>query len=446
MPRVKTATLLAVVLCACDTEPSAIEPIDAGPTDAADARVDPRLDAYIPPPDAAPPKPDPDDGVPPPADPDAAVEATYLPHFEITAEADDLREMLGAVTSDIEIEVSVRVGDQTWHDVEMQLHGGFARRVRKKSYRLTFEDDDEFPVDFFARGLDRDYRRLVLLANWVDPTQLRNALTMDRVRALGGLAPRMHWGTVTINGEHQGLYALSERIDRQYLRREGLDPDGNGYKAFSHNANWRIKPDHMSGYEHKINAGNPTDDLRIMLERITETAETYADFQREIEPWLSLEDFERWILVHTFAMNRDTFTKNYYLFHDLDGPETAFRLISWDADATWGRNWNGEVVEERDLKWFGRDHFSPRLMAVRAYRDRYLQRYLDALDGPLSAEALHARIDTWAALIGDAARADLARWNRDADWDEEVAVLRSFVSSRVGEMRRVIEGIRSTGE
>ncbi len=171
MTWVKTVALLPLLLLACDGDSdrgdAAPNPLDAGPQ--ADGTVPAPDVSRLLDPDVSRP-PDPDDGVPP-RDPDAA---EYLPHFEITAAADDLREMLGTVTSDIEIDVSVTLAGRTWEDVEMQLHGGFARRVRKKSYRLKFPDDDELPIDFFGRTGDREHRRLVLLANWIDPTQLRS--------------------------------------------------------------------------------------------------------------------------------------------------------------------------------------------------------------------------------------------------------------------------------
>jgi len=366
-----------------------------------------------------------------------------LPRFLITADPAGLAEVDRDRGEDIELAVRVEHEGRVWPEVTLQLHGGYARRVPKKSYRLTFPDDDELPVGFFPEREPERYRRLVFLASWIDPTFMRNKLTMDLVRALGGLAPHNHWAVLWINGVEHGLYVVSERIDRQYLRREGLDREGNGYKAFSHAANWRAKEDPLAGFEHKINPENPTDDLGRLLEVVTHTPTTHADFRREVEPWLSLGDFKSWSVVHTLAMNADTFTKNYYLYHDVDAalctPQHPFRIISWDADATWGMNWDGQWREERDPRWHGWDRFSPRLMDVPEHRRSYLGRYRRALAGPLSAAAIHQRLDRMLGQIEDQARVDLQRWRPDLDLPAEVARLRDFVTTRVEEMSRVVE-------
>ena len=94
----------------------------------------------------------------------------------------------------------------------------------------------------------------------------------------------------------------------------------------------------------------------------------------------------------TFAQNRDAYSKNYYLHHELS-PDARFRLISWDADATFCQRWDGVALPPDDTRWHGWDVFSPRLLGIDSYREAYVADYLDALDHELAAEGILASID-----------------------------------------------------
>lgn len=344
----------------------------------------------------------------------------------------------------IEVLATVAIGSQRWDGVELELHGGFSRTLPKKSYRLTFPDSDRVAWTFDGEDAPDPQRRLVLQASWIDPTWLRNDLTFAAVRALGGLAPRTGFAVVYLNGERHGLYTVIERVDRPLLRRLNLAPYGNVYKASDHRADWVAKPNPLDGYELKVNEGNPTDDLGPFLDALTYTPLTVAAFADAVEPLLHLDDWMTYQLVHTYALNQDAFTKNYYLHHDRAAPpdraNPPWRIITWDADATWGLSWDGAAIPPdtwpgrgagtASTAWHGRDGFAPRILAIPSYRATYLARFADALDGPLAAATLDARVVRRGAEIARAARDDLARWQPERDFDEELARLREAIATR----------------
>lgn len=344
----------------------------------------------------------------------------------------------------IEIDASVTIDGRRWEAVALELHGGLARTAPKKSYRLTFPDEDRVAWAFDGEPAPDLQRRLVLQASWIDPTWLRNDLTFAAARELGGLAPRTGFAVVYLGGKRHGLYTVIERVDRPLLRRLGLAPHGNVYKASDHRADWVAKANPLDGYEQKINEDNPTDDLGPLLDTLTHTPLNAGAFHDAVEPLLHLDDWMTYQLVHTYALNQDAFTKNYYLHHDLDAPPDSvrptWRLISWDADATWGLSWDGAAIPPDAwpgegagtswTPWHGRDGFSPRILAIPFYRADYLARFADALDGPLAPAALDARVARRGAEIADAARDDLARWQPARDFDQELARLREAVATR----------------
>ncbi len=387
---------------------------------------------------------------PPPDDPSVEpFDPAPVPLIEFTV-PDDALAALDAPADALEeprVHAEVEMLNRRWADVRLQLHGATARLHPKRSYRLTFPDDDEPLVPWFDGPPDR-HRRLVLHASWIDPTFLRNALTMDRARALGTLAPRVTHAWLRINGRDQGLYVVIERIDRPFLRRHGLDPDGQVLKAVDHRADWAAKPYPLLGFEAKVNPLASPAALGTLLTALSHTPPSAQAFEAQVTPRLELGEFMGWQLVHTFADNRDTFSKNYYLYHDASAPpgdpRARFRVISWDADATFGLTWNGTPVEPAGDRWHGTDAFVPRLLSIPTYRDAYLARFGAALDGVLSTTALAHDVALAAARIGPAARQDQRLWLRDGAFDVEVARLLAVIEARHTQLRQLLEGLKAT--
>ncbi len=368
-----------------------------------------------------------------------------LPVIDIDIDPQELDTMHELFDDNIQAIVGVTMFGVRYEGVEFELHGGYARTVPKKSYRLEFSDASKPTVDLFSDGDVDDHRRFVLAAAWIDPTYVRQKITMDVLRKLGGLAPRVDFANLYLNGQWHGLYQVIERIDKPYLKRQGLNRDGNLYKGEDDSANWQAKSNPLKGFEVVINEDNPTDDLGELRDALTYTPTTFADFQAAVEPVLELDEFHVWQMVHTCAMNRDTFTKNYFLYHDIEAaagtPKARFRVITWDTDATWGINWDGAPLPTDEQQWHGTDNFSPRLYTVDEYLRTYRARYLEALDGDLSPAAMKLRVAAAVSRVRNAAEADLERWDRQVLLDEAVGALNGAIEERAAAIRPVIEGL-----
>jgi spore coat protein H len=366
----------------------------------------------------------------------------------IEIDIDDSRfdELVSKTDEDVAIEVPVvvSIGGQLYKEVSIELHGGLARTVNKKSFRLSFSKENPARVTFFSDSMET-HRNLVLQASWVDATFMRNKLTMELVRRNGGLAPRIGFAVVSINKKIYGLYTVIERIDRVFIGRQGYY-DGDGkfslYKAYTNSANWKDKDNPLDGYEIKVNENVDTRDLAKLLKTISETSLTKEAFAEKVEPLIDINQFIIWQMVHTFAMDSDCFIKNYYLYHDLIAPEgteqARFKIISWDADGTWGNFWDGSTLEPSDQRWYGNDGFSPRLFAISEYRNAYLARYRDALNKEMVAEWLLERIDVLSATIKKAVELDYATWERGLNFDGEIERLKDAVRSRSAIMESAI--------
>lgn len=367
---------------------------------------------------------------------------------DVTIDVDDF-EQFYADPEDREFEPEVRVdfdGDE-YEDVQMEVHGGYARRFPKLSFRFRFDNDEPLSTNAFSGDEMEEHRRVVMQASWIDPTYSRNCLTFELIRAEGGLAPRCNHAELYVNGEYHGFYVLLERVDEVFLERNGLNPAGLLLKAENHSANWADKDNFMDGMAIKVNEDADTAPYAELLEALSGTPLEYEAFQEEVASRLNLNDWMLWQGVHTFADNRDTFTKNYYLYRDPDLPFSRFRIISWDADATWGMNWDGELVEPTTMAINGHDPFSRRILRIEEYRTTYLETYALRVEALTSQEsAVLARLDDRQAFLAPFIDRDLEAWDRSINSAEPYETLRTAVQTRYEIMAEVVFTEQETEE
>ncbi|MCA9581478.1 MAG: CotH kinase family protein [Myxococcales bacterium] len=334
----------------------------------------------------------------------------------------------------IEVGASITLDGELFEDGEFELHGGAARSWPKKSYRVRF-DDDKAPYDFFGDGTER-HRRLVLQASWIDPTFVRAKTACDLVRELGGLAPRFNFTRLFINGELHGLYVVIERIDDVYLERQGFSATGNLYKAESHDANWAVRTNPLAGFDEKTDEDGKAEDLAALFEAISSAPESKEGVENAVAPLLEIEDFLLWNLVMSYALNLDTFTKNYYLYHDPmaapGSPGAKFRIIQWDADTTFGLWWTGARYEDPSkATLFGeKNRFAQKLFAIVDYYGPYLERFEERLGSELEPKAMMGRVGSDLDRIREATREDMALWERDLVPEDEEAFLMEMLEVR----------------
>lgn len=371
--------------------------------------------------------------------PDVPPDPPLIPRVDIRISTANINALHRDVHADVEVDVDIEFGGELYTGGELEIHGGFARTVPKLSYRIRFDSDRLAETTLFSDEPEV-HQRIVLQASWIDPTYMRNCLTLDLVRELGGLAPRCEYVELFFNGEYHGLYVAIERVDEHFLRRNGLAEGGLVLKASSNRADWSNVANPMAGLEVKVNLDAPTGGISELIRRVQQTPADYDSFVADVEPWLDLDDFMSWQTAHTIADNRDTFTKNYYLHYDWENADSPFRIITWDADATWGLNWDGATVDPtvREGLW-GNDRFSPRLFGIAEYEEPYTERYASLVVEEELAEWVRSNADERAERIEDAAERDLFAWERALEFDDERDYLDVSIDARFDILRAVLD-------
>jgi spore coat protein H len=309
--------------------------------------------------------------------------------------------------------------------------------------------------DFFGTGAEKT-ERLVLQAAWIDYTFIRNKLIFDTLNDIGAWAPRLGYARIYINGELNGLYQVIERVDEHFLKRHGLDRNGNLYKAEDEGADFRPHERTLVGFAEVTNEDGRAEDLDDLLRAVLGTEVSYEAYQRELATRISFEDFVHFNIVMSHVLNLDTFIKNYYLYHDPAATSPAagsvFRIIHWDADASFGIGWNTPRADqlERAALWsepydtHQDNELARRMFSIPAYRTAYLARFEELLRGPLSPGVLGPKADALFAKLEPFIRADLSQWRREQSFDTERAFLKQMIELRARVMTQSIATVRAS--
>lgn len=108
--------------------------------------------------------------------------------------------------------------------VQIKVRGNSTAKENKKPYRLKFakeiKDENGTVIakcqkhDMLGRGPGHEKRNWTLLANFIDPAMIRNALTYHIGEAFNmPFKPGYKFADVVINGEYRGTYQISDHVE-----------------------------------------------------------------------------------------------------------------------------------------------------------------------------------------------------------------------------------------
>jgi len=342
---------------------------------------------------------------------------------------------------------------------KLEIHGASSRGYPKKSFEVKFAKADAPKINLYNYVGDKEekIRKIVLNAAWVDATFMRNKLTWDLHREIGGLAPRVVWCELYFNGEYQGFYLLGEPVGDEFWNRHGWndkDETVNVYKSVSHDGNFFPKPNPLTGYDKKSNEKGSSADIGTLLNVLERTPKNFAEFERVVQPVVNIRDWFQYLFTCVFANNIDGYDKNYYLYHDLSNT-SPIRVVPWDSDATWGNSWNGYPERPGSSLWGG-DGMSARVFSIPEYTYSYLSNFKCLMEqGPLQRDKILDKVNTIAEAIKSYVAKDEAKWFPVGRIDNrafalEVQDIRNYVTARsrdfFGAVNTRLQGLINQGQ
>jgi len=299
-------------------------------------------------------------------------------------------------------------------NIGIEIRGGFSQSFSKKTYDIEFWNDpsgeETIDVQFGDLREDDDW---VLDAMFNEPLRINSYMAHklwldmnqlyyqnDEPKAKSGAD--VMYTKVTINDEYQGIYLLSEQVDRFQMKlKKNINSQIKGelYKGYdSDDAVFFNNPDETpnnnsmtwSGYEYRY----PTDviDWSNVAELVNFVANsTDADFEQEISNRFDIDNLMDYFIFLNLTRMLDNRGKNIYLCrYDVDEP---YFLAPWDLDGSWGLLWNG--TNDTDTEDILSNRLFNRLIDtnVNGYRQNISDRWNELRNSIISDNELESKIN-----------------------------------------------------
>jgi spore coat protein CotH len=286
----------------------------------------------------------------------------------------------------------------------------------------------------------------------LDPTQMHERLGYWLYREMGVSAPRSVHARLIINGVYTGVYALTEQIDKQFVRSNYENTNGNLYKEV-----WPLKWRGGANSEHAFIAGLKTNKGKKASAHIMKSfadeliASNEEDLQGVIEKRMEIDEIIAYAVVDRMIRNDDGAfhwycdesgcgNHNYYWYEDPISEKLY--LIPWDLDnafenivhnvspvTTIADDW-GEISHDCHRFPYGRYGIWQKSAACdkltggwASYTEEYDQRKSQFINGPFSNAEVNAQLDKWAEQIREAT-IEASMNHRDAispeEWDKAI--------------------------
>jgi spore coat protein CotH len=232
-------------------------------------------------------------------------------------------------------------------------------------YNGVFDTLFRYPAD--KQGCNNP-RKFTLNGNWNDPAHIRSKITQDLVIAAGGLAPRIEYARLSVNGQFFGMYSIEESIKEFWASCFGIDTNANAAPgtypqdplevaktAILKNdhgtcGGWPANPEEncADGFERKAPACDGCDNDFVMRNNPQDFPDCECDnlpqlqhlFQTinvgskdEVAAAINMTSVFIYQSSVAIIGNTDTGTHNYYMSKQ---PGQPWRIINADPDWSWG--------------------------------------------------------------------------------------------------------------
>jgi spore coat protein H len=337
------------------------------------------------------------------------------------------------------------------YEAEAKKRGVTSIHYPMNSYTLRFAKEDKFHD--LARGFD-GVRRIALTQTFDDNSYLRNRLAFTFWNRLDPAHVQIHAysAVVYVDGKYWGLYTITDHVDDNLMRDNGLEEGGELFKAITAEANWDTTLDGLP--KSKLHAGfvkkeglpehGTSGAYQSIDDAINFVATTTDDaFFSQLDTKFETREYMHWWIFARLIHAEDSPAKNSW--HYLPAtPGAKWHYVPWDFNASFGQNY-ATVRRGADSTndFTHRNKIFARMRTNPGRRAQIDTLYREAQAGPWKKEDLLAIVDQFAAEIAPSAKRNELKWgaayrsypswNTRTDftnWEGEVAYLRAWLSQR----------------
>lgn len=360
-----------------------------------------------------------------------------LPHIYIETEGKQ-----PIVSKDDYLKATVRIDgkkEYSSYDGTTQIkgRGNSTWGYNKKPYRLKLDKK----AALLGLGVEKDW---VLLANYLDPTLMLNAVAMKTGQLLelpftNHIVPV----DVTINGKYMGNYMFTEQVEISETRVNVDETDGVLLELdTNYDEDWKFKSDN---YNLPVMVKDPDVTSDAHMDKIKsnflllENAVASADFPNtNYKDYIDINSLVNYLIVYNLTQNMEINHPKSTYMHKNANSNKYFMGPIWDFD--WGFDYEGKNVHftayDRALfpasgmePALGRNFFK-RFFLDPEFKALYKQKWNDFTATKLPL--LYEYLDRYAVSIEISKEADYQIWKyAGKNFKEEVKKLNTWLANRV---------------
>ena len=168
---------------------------------------------------------------------------------------------------------------------------------------------------------------VAIMYEYMDKFPLAEFLAYEVYRKAGVPCPRADFVRTWIDGRPIGFQLLLEQPNKSFLRHNGIDPNGNLYKAMWFGGTL------IERHEKKTHAHTGHADLTEMIDKLLKAKgeEQWTFIKKNFDA----EEMVNLYATRTILSDWDGFFNNYFLYHDT-AKTGKWMMFPWDQDKTWG--------------------------------------------------------------------------------------------------------------
>ncbi len=217
---------------------------------------------------------------------------------------------------------------------------GFSSHFSSNAFKKSLKID----LNEYVSGQNYDGLKKFNLHNGVgDPGFQRDYLCYNMMREAGVKAPRVTFCRLYLNDAYWGIYAITEQIDKTFLKSNFADGDGNLFKNTGNSDLSWVGSD-PSDYSFELKTNKTENDWSEFIELVDViNNSTDSDFPNRIEEVFDVSHYLNVLAIDVMTDNWDSYLehgRNFYLYH---APDTdQFIWIPWDYNLAMGGNLSSE--------------------------------------------------------------------------------------------------------
>ncbi|OUM63434.1 hypothetical protein PIROE2DRAFT_10038 [Piromyces sp. E2] len=201
------------------------------------------------------------------------------------------------------------------------LAGQGSRQYVKPGYNIKLE-----------KGSIYDVKLLRLRANNRDPTLLHEKLSTDMLYKMGYPTTSTNYVNVEVNGEDLGLYVLTNKIKKDFIKKHFGDSDTeNLYDCKESNTRF----DDNSTVSGCTNSKEELADYKDDLQKLTDAINN-AKSRKDLEDILDIDSFLKAFAFEFITLSYDHYLLNSHNFSLYKKPDGKWAILLNDFDEAWG--------------------------------------------------------------------------------------------------------------